>query len=120
MNVKDYRKQVEAQLGAAGSPGDASFASTAAPPEQHGADATRQLADTTLAPEVRKNAAKLLQAGTFLGAQFAPYHADYLAALRTAATDADADLRRSALDMLVNFNDEFARQKLADGLRGIG
>ena len=42
------------------------------------------------------------------------------AALRTAATDTDPDLCRSALDMLVNFNDEFARQKLADGLRGIG
>jgi HEAT repeat protein len=120
MNVKDYRKQVEAQLGAAGSPGDASFASTAASPEQYWADAIRQLADPTLAPEVRKDVAQVLQAGTFLGAQFAPYHADYLAALRTAATDADADLRRSALDMLVNFNDEFARQKLADGLRGIG
>jgi HEAT repeat protein len=120
MNVKDYRSQVEAQLGAAGSPGIASFVSTAAPPEQHWADAIRQLADPTLPPDVRKNAAQLLQAGTFLGAQFAPYHADYLAALRTAAIDADTDLRRSSLDILVNFDDEFARQKLADGLRGIG
>lgn len=120
MNVKDYRSQVEAEFGAAGSPGNASFASTATSAEQNWADAIRQLADPMLPSEARKNAAQVLQAATFLGAQFAPYRADYLAALRTAATDADADLRRSALDILVNFNDEFARQKLADGLRGIG
>ena len=85
MNVKDYRKQVEAQLGAAGSSGAASFAASA-PPEQHWADGIRQLADPDIAPAVRKNSALVLQAGTFLGAQFAPYYADYLAALRTAAT----------------------------------
>jgi hypothetical protein len=120
MNVKDYRSQVEVELGAAGSPGNISFASTTASPKQNWADAIRQLSDPTLPPEVRMNAAQVLQAATFLGTQFAPYHADYLAALRTAATDADTDLRRSALDILVNFNDEFARQKLANGLRGTG
>src|ERR1039457_5578589 len=98
MNVKDYRSQVEAQLGAVGSPGNANFASAVAPPEQHWVDAIGQLADPTLPAEVRKNAAQVLQAGTFLGEQFAPYRADYLVALRTAATDADPDLRRSALD----------------------
>jgi HEAT repeat protein len=120
MNVKDYRLQVEAQLGAAGSPDNASVASTVAPPEQHWADAIRQLADPTLPAEARKNAAQVLQAGTFLGAQFGPFRADYLVALRTAATDADPDLRRSALDTLVNLDDEFAREVLTDGLRGIG
>jgi HEAT repeat protein len=120
MNVKDYRKQIESQLGAAGPPAEAHFASAAAPSQQGWADAIKQLADPKLAPDVRTNAARFLQAGTFLGAQFAPFHADYLAALRTAATDADPDLCRSALDMLVNFNDEFARQKLVDGLRGTG
>jgi HEAT repeat protein len=120
MNVKDYRQQIETQLGADRSPVDANFAPAATPPQQSWADAIRQLADPKLAPDVRTNAAQFLQAGTFLGAQFAPFRADYLAALRTAATDTDPDLCRSALDMLVNFNDEFARQKLADGLRGIG
>jgi HEAT repeat protein len=113
MNVKDYRKQVEAQLAAAAT------GSTAPPPQQSWAEAIQRLANPSLAPDVRKTAAQLLQAGTFLGAQFAPYRADYIVALRAAATDPDPDLRRSALDVLVNFNDEFARQKLADGLRGI-
>lgn len=119
MNVHDYRKQVEAQLGPAALRFDA-IVPPAAAPEKSWSDALRKLADTKLSAEVRKDAAQILQSGTFLSAQFAPFNADYLAALRTAATDADAGLRRSALDKLVNFDDEFSRQKLIEGLRGIG
>jgi HEAT repeat protein len=63
---------------------------------------------------------QLLQAGTFLGAQFAPLRPEYIAALRAAATAVDPELRRSALDVLVNMKDEFARKKLLEGLQGIG
>jgi hypothetical protein len=117
MNVKDYRSQVEAELGATAPsssvPADAS-------PAPNWADSIRQLADPKLPAEARKNAAQVLQAATFLGAQFAPYRADYIVALRTAAIDDDPDLRRFSLDTLVNLDDEFARQKLMDGLRGVG
>ena len=121
MNVKEYRRQIESQLNAAAVPeaAGADLASAAAP-QQRWAEAIRQLADPHLDPEARKAALQVLQAGTFLGSQFAPLRADYVAALRTAATGAAADLRRSALDVLVNLKDEFARQKLVEGLRGIG
>jgi len=119
MNVKDYRKQVEAELSAGVTPA-AAGPPEAAPPQQNWDEAIRRLADPTVAVDVRKEAAQLLQAGTFLGAQFSEYRPRYVAALRTAATDADPELRRSALDVLVNFSDEFARQKLVEGLQGTG
>jgi HEAT repeat protein len=121
MNVKDYRKQVEAQTGPRGSLESLDAVETVeALPQQRWSDAIRQLTDPTLSPDIRKAAMHLLQAGTFLGAQFAPLRAEYIAALRTTATDADPELRRSALDILVNLKDEFARKKLLDGLQGQG
>jgi hypothetical protein len=89
-------------------------------PEKAWTEAIDKLADTTLDPGIRKAALELLQAGTFLGTQFAAFRADYLAALRAAAMDANADddLRRSALDILVNLKDVVAREKLIEGLRG--
>jgi hypothetical protein len=118
MNVKEYRQRMEAQLGNAAPP--PGLDSAAPPPQQGWADAIRQLADATLDTETRKNMLHVLQAGTFQGSQFAPFRAEYLQALRTAATDADPELRRLALDVLANFKDEFARQKLTEGLRGTG
>jgi HEAT repeat protein len=118
MNVKDYRKQVEARRGQVG--GLESVPRPAAPPEQAWKEAIRQLSDPTVSAELRKNAIQVLQAGTFLGEKFDPYRPEYIAALRTAAVDPDLDLRHAALDVLVNLGDEFARQKLTDGLQGKG
>jgi HEAT repeat protein len=118
MNVKDYRKQVEARRGKAG--GLESMPRPTTPREQAWSDAIKQLSDPTVAADVRKNAIQILQAGTFLGEKFDPYRPDYIAALRIAAVDPDLDLRHAALDALVNLGDEFARQKLTEGLQGKG
>lgn len=123
MNVKDYRRQIESQLASSPPAGGADAVSGAAvDPEQSWREALHTLADTTADVEARKAALQHLQAATFLGAQFAPYHPEYLSALRVVAADrnSDEELRRSALDVLVNLKDEFARQKLVEGLRGIG
>jgi hypothetical protein len=122
MNVKDYRAQIESQLSSTAAPAAASADQAASDPGPGWADAIRRLADPKADLEARKAALHELQAATFLGEQFAPYRADYLAALRSAMMDraADHDLRHFALDVLVNFKDEFARQKLVEGLRGIG
>jgi hypothetical protein len=121
MNPKDYRRQVEAELH------DASARSTLfglAGPD-HGAmpdwaGDIRQLADTSLDPAERRAALSRLQAATFLGSQFAPHRADYIQALRAAATGSDTELRHATLDILANQKDDFARQRLAEGLRDIG
>jgi hypothetical protein len=116
MNVKDYRKQIESQLGTAAS-GAPAFENASPVQPQRWQEAIRLLGDPNVDASSRKDAAKVLQAGTFLGAQFAPYRAAYIAALRTAATAEDGELRKRALDALVNLKDEFARRSLVDGLR---
>ncbi|QND65438.1 hypothetical protein HB777_17035 [Mesorhizobium loti] len=134
MNVKEYRRQVEAELNAKAASNarvsdfSAKVVVGADTPDIRAAvsgenwdEAIKQLADPKLDEEARLVALQFLQAGTFLGARFAPYRAKYLAALRTAATSADdAELRHSALDILANLKDDFARQKLMDGLQGAG
>jgi len=110
MNVKDYRQQVEAQLRSVRT----QFESASQP---NWTDALNQLSDPHADIGARRAALRTLQAGTFLGSQFAPVRPQYIAALRQAATDPDAGLRHAALDALVNLKDEFARQKLVEGLR---
>jgi hypothetical protein len=122
MNVKQYRQQVEADLASAtlAANSTALGGPTAATPEQAWATATEQLADPGKAVETRRNALQILQGGTFQGDLFSAFHPGFLRALRIAATDDDGDLRHDALDALVNFKDEFARQVLTEGLQGTG
>lgn len=117
MTVQDYRRQIEAELGAAATP-----AAAAIDYENIWDDALKQLKDATLPAEKRLGALTQLQAGAFLGARFAKVRPAYLQALRAAATDAGADiaLRRSAMDILVSEKDDVARRSLIDGLNGKG
>jgi HEAT repeat protein len=120
VNVKDYRKQIEAQLHSRGEP--AALATTAPDDGNREADwteALENLANVDLDPVERRQAFQIVQAASFLGPQFAPLHARYLDVLRQLATDADGSLRRMALDALSNQKDDFARRRLTDGLRGV-
>lgn len=121
MKVKDYRRQVEDEL-ARHSANEGSRMTTFR--ETSEGDAWRKaidlLADSSADAKARQSALQHLQAATFLGAQFDAFRPDYIAALRVAAISDDASLRKSALDVLVNFKDDFARQKLEEGLRGTG
>lgn len=117
MNPKDYRRQVEAELQSSDSGAGLQAAAPQQSPEQAWEQALAQLANPSVPADARLAALQQLQAGTFLGDQFAPYMPRYLAALREAAVDADDRLRHAALDVLINFKDEFARQRLVEGLR---
>lgn len=119
MNPKDYRRQVEDELRATSVPNTASARSAPEPSAmQDWTSDIKHLADASLDPAHRHAALQRVQAGTFFGSQFAPHRAAYIQALRSAATSNDAELRHSALDILANLKDDFARQKLAEGLRG--
>ncbi|MFM0351518.1 HEAT repeat domain-containing protein [Paraburkholderia sp. RL17-347-BIC-D] len=121
MNVKAYRQQIESQLRTRNEP---KAQATAAPvdsnPEANWVQALERIVDTSLDPADRRGALQIAQAASFLTPQFAPLHAKYLDVLRRLATDADGELRRMALDALSNQKDDFARQKLTEGLRGLG
>jgi hypothetical protein len=121
MNPKDYRRQVEDELRAASVPSIAAAVTAPAPRAmQDWTGDIKQLADASLDAAHRHAALQRLQAGTFLGSQFAPHRAAYIQALRSAATSNETELCHSALDILANLKDDFARQKLVEGLRGIG
>ncbi len=75
------------------------------------------VADPQDDPEVRRAAVSAIQGGSFKTVDFRRYAADYHEALRVAATDADADLRSAALDVLALARDSYAQQLLVDGLR---
>ena len=67
--------------------------------------------------EVRSAALSALQQNTFRSAEFQPYQADFVAALRVAATDDDRDLRERVLDLLALNGDPYAQELLINGLR---
>jgi hypothetical protein len=67
--------------------------------------------------EVRRAALSAVEAGSFKTVQFRRYAPDYHQALRSVATDEDADLRTEALDILALNKDSHAQQLLVDGLR---
>lgn len=75
------------------------------------------LRNTEEPSEVRLAALQSLQAASFIGIQFESCRGDYLAALRSVATDADPEIRQRVLGMLARENDGFAQQKLLDGLK---
>ena len=75
------------------------------------------VAEPTENVEVRRAALSVIEASSFKTVEFRRYASDYKAALRVAATDADADLRAEALDVLALGKDSYAQQLLVDGLR---
>jgi HEAT repeat protein len=120
MNVKDYRAQVEAQINLNSSRTLSAAPVTAAVSSEASWDeALAVLTNLGTSIDARKDALQVLQAGAFLGHKFDPVRARYADALRSAVTDPDPEIRHSALDVLIDGNDTFARQKLTDGLRGI-
>jgi hypothetical protein len=66
---------------------------------------------------VRRAALSAVEAASFKTVEFRRYAPEFRAALRAAATDADVDLRTSALDVLALNKDPYAQQLLVDGLR---
>jgi hypothetical protein len=65
---------------------------------------------------VRMAALQALAALDFLPARFEPFRADYKQALRDVATDPEAELRESALELLAIDKDPYAQELLVAGL----
>lgn len=119
MKAQDYRRQVEEALGRRPQETAAAAGPAKAEPEWPALIAT--VADPAADAEARRTAIHALQAAAFLGARFAACRADFVAALRAAATDpASESLRHSALDALANMKDSFARERLVRGLENAG
>jgi hypothetical protein len=66
---------------------------------------------------VRRAALSSLRENSFHAVEFRRYRADFQAALRSAATDDDRELREQALDVLALHGDDYAQRLLVDGLR---
>jgi hypothetical protein len=127
MDVKDYRKNYEAELAA----------NAAANNEKIGAPNTFQrmaLDSTNLrnnipallatlgnaheSTPIRETALNTLRAATFLGEQFAPFRVDFLNTLRQIAQpDTDHQLRADVLEVLAVEKDPEAQELLRRGLR---
>jgi hypothetical protein len=67
--------------------------------------------------DVRLTTLQAIQAASFSVVAFESCRADYLAALREVATDANPELRQRALGMLAREKDGFAQKKLLEGLK---
>jgi HEAT repeat protein len=81
-------------------------------------NALLQTVEATDAPvSVRRAALRSLRANSFRTAPFVPFRADYLRVLRSIATDADEEIRASALEVLAAVGDEHGQRLLVDGLR---
>jgi hypothetical protein len=66
---------------------------------------------------VRTAALQALAALDFLPTRFEPFRAEYKQALRDVATDPEAELRESALELLAIDKDPYAQELLANGLK---
>jgi HEAT repeat protein len=75
------------------------------------------LQDTNEPVPVRLAALQALQAASFAVVQFESCRGDYIAALRSVATDADPEIRQRVLGLLARENDGFAQKKLLEGLQ---
>src|SRR4051794_15536890 len=105
MKAKDYRQEVEKDLGGAdeaAAAADLVPAADAEPKDEQWPALIAQLANPSATSEERRTAIHALQAGAFLSARFADCRPGFIEALRKAATDADEALRHSALDALSN------------------
>jgi hypothetical protein len=142
MDPEEYRKRYEAKLAEAKPPGQsgrrragraaAAADERATPAARANAIAAAPLEEEELSarvPEllatlrnreeplrVRMAALQALAALDFLGARFEPFRADYKQALRDVATDPEAELRESALELLAMDKDPYAQELLATGL----
>ena len=143
MDPEEYRKRYEAKLAQtapAGQPGRRRRGRAAAPAEERATPAARAKAIATQpleeedlsarVPEllatlrnreeslrVRMAALQALAALDFLPTRFEPFRADYKQALRDVATDPEAELRESALELLAIEKDPHAQELLATGLK---
>jgi hypothetical protein len=75
------------------------------------------LLETTEPIDVRLAALQTLQAASFSVVSFESCQGEYIAALRTVATDPDPELRQRVLGILAREKDGFAQKKLLDGLK---
>ena len=144
MDPEDYRKRYEAELADAAAPtqpGRGRGARAAATAEERATPAARANAIASVPldeeeglaarmPEllatlrdrkeplrVRMAALQALAALDFLPVRFEPFRADYKQALRDVATDPEAELRESALELLAIDKDPYAQGLLATGLK---
>ena len=120
MDVREYRRQYEAQLAAHAATARTAAALSAAPEGGSGDRVHRLLA--TLRNDKESASARIaalygLQAAEFLAARFAPYHADFLAALREIVRPGtDPELCEGALETLALEKDSYAQDVLRRGL----
>jgi hypothetical protein len=116
MDVREYRKRYEAELAA-----HAAVAKAAATPETATAASIpgllATLRDERASASARLDAHHDLLTVRFLGSRFAPYNADFLAALREIARPGtDPALRQAALEVLALDKDPHAQELLKRGL----
>lgn len=141
MDVKEYRKQVAAEIAGAGRddrPAVRPMADLAATDDSDPATRADSIAALRIDPQnlgetvpellaivrdgaqavpVRMAAFRVLAGAAFLGPRFAPFRADYLEALREVSSDPDARLRESALETLAIEKDAYAQNVLLAGLK---
>lgn len=67
--------------------------------------------------ELRHAALSTLQAATFSAKAFAPYRAEYLAAMRALRTDEDAEMRQRSFGILAREHDADTQAMLIEGLQ---
>lgn len=119
MKASEYRRQVELQLeqaqeNALESEGRPTTAPIATVVE---ALAILRSADSSL--QERLKALQILKAASFDAAEFADRAAEFHSLMQKIATDGEADavLRRDALEILVSLEDDIAREVLWDAIR---
>lgn len=120
MDVREYRRRYEAELASHAHTARTAKALGAAPEGGSGNRIQRLLA--TLRNDKEPASARLaaldgLKAARFLTARFAPYNADFLAALREIASPGtDPELCENALETLALEKDSYAQDVLRRGL----
>ena len=118
MKAKEYREQIEASLNTATVVAASVTPAVPDTPEKTWRAALASLSNSTSTAATRMEALQLLQAGTFLDQEFDVVRAEYVDALRHAATDPSEEIRRFALGILIGQKNDFARLKLVEGLQG--
>lgn len=118
MKAAEYRRQVELQLEQQQEIALESGGRPTSAPLSTAAQALDILEADGSAADQRAIALQMLKAASFDVAQFADHAAAFHAVLQRIAVDGDADtdLRRDALEILVSEHDEVARQVLASAI----
>jgi hypothetical protein len=73
--------------------------------------------DTSRPPADRLDALRRISLAAFDAGRFQPHQATFMQMLRTAATDPDAALCATAIDILARYHDQFAQGLLLQGLQ---